>query len=297
MADDKVSQRKGVEERRVITNNPLVSIITPVLNGIKYLEECVQSVLSQSYPHIEQIFIDGGSSDGTLDMLSSYKAKYPDRIRFVSEPDRGPEDAWNKGLTMAKGEILGWLGSDDVYEPDAITTVVGFFKSKPDAYFVFGGCDIINEAGEVIRKFQTKDFNLKEAINDKCQISATSAFYRRKVIEKVGFIDTSTRISELDYWVRVGKVFQIHRIDKPLSNLRVHKDSFSGSIQAARAYVRDGLIISRRHGGSIFSPRCRRYFLFVILDRLGLYCFVNFVVLPKLRCPPFIDRVLRMLGG
>lgn len=223
--DDRVSQRKGVEERRTITNNPLVSIITPALNGIKYLEQCIQSVLNQGYPYIEHIFVDGGSSDGTLDMLSSYQTKYPDRIRFVSEPDRGVGEALNRGLKMAKGGIFGWLDSDDVYEPDAIMTVVEFFKSNPGAYFVFGEGNIINEKGGIIRKHLTKDFDLKEVINDKCYILLTSAFYRRGVIERVGLFNTLG--NDVDFWIRVGKVFQMHRIEKILSNWRLHKDSIS----------------------------------------------------------------------
>ena len=246
----------------------LVSIITPVLNGIKYLEPCIQSVLSQSYPYIEHVFIDGGSTDGTLDMLISYRAKYPDRIRFISEPDKGPCDAWNKGLGMAKGEILGWLGSDDMSEPDAIMTVVEFFRTNPDAYFVFGDCNYINENGKIIGKYRTKDFNLKEMINDLNPIPCSSAFYKREVIEKVGFTDTSLYAWDLDYWIRVGKVFQIHRIEKVLSNFRIHKESQRGSKEAGKIYAIDGFIVSRRHGGSIFSPRGRRYIMFVIIRPL-----------------------------
>ncbi|MBA7696676.1 hypothetical protein ES703_105327 [subsurface metagenome] len=300
MADERTSQSDGVEERKAITNNPLVSIITPVLNGIKYLETCIQSVLNQGYPYIEHIFVDGGSSDGTLDMLSNYKTKYPDRIRFVSEPDRGVGEALNRGLKMAKGEIFGWLDSDDVYEADAIMTVVEFFKSNPDAYFVFGEGNIINEAGEVIRKFQTKEFDLAEVINDRCYILLTSAFYRREVIERVGLFNTLG--NDVDFWIRVAKQFQMHRIEKILSNWRLHEDSISISGETnkrrmVRQRFREDYLLCRQYGGSIFAPRCRRYFMFVILDSLGLYYFVNFVILAKLRRYAFIDRVLRMLGA
>ena len=297
---DRVSQRKGVDERKVMIDNPLVSIITPVLDGIKYLETCIQSVLKQSYPYIEQIFIDGGSTDGTLDMLSNYKAKYPDRIRFVSEPDRGVGEALNRGLKMAKGGIFGWLDSDDTYEADVIYTVVEFFGANPDAYFVFGEGNIINEKGEVIRKFQTKDFDLKEVINDRCYISLTSAFYRREVIERVGAFNTLG--NDVDFWIRVGKAFQMHRIEKTLSNWRRHEDSISTSGEAnkrkmVRQRFREDYLLCRQYGGSILAPRCRRYFVFVILDRLGLYYFTNFVVLAKLRRYSFINRVLRILGA
>ncbi len=254
--ENKVSQSLSANEKKGTPDNPLVSIITPVLNGIKYLEACIESVLNQSYPYIEHIFVDGGSTDGTVEMLAKYKTKYPDRIRFISEPDKGPCDAWNKGLGMAKGEILGWLGSDDMSEPDAIMTVVEFFRTNPDAYFVFGDCNYINENGKIIGKFPTRDFNLEEMINDTNCIPGPSAFYKREVIEKIGLFD----INELDYWIRVGKVFQIHRIKKVLSNFRIHKGS--GSCSNAYMHTRNDFIICRRHGGSIFSPRSIRYLIY-----------------------------------
>ena len=280
--DNGVSQSEGAGGEKTITDNPLVSIITPVLNGIKYLEECVQSVLNQTYPNIEHVFVDGGSSDGTLEMLTSYQSKYPGRIRFISEPDRNAGEAWNKGLKVARGEILGWLGSDDIYEPDAIMTVVEFFRANKSAYFVFGGCNYINEKGGVIGKARTKDFNLKEAINNVCRIPCPSAFYRREVIEKVGWLDTREKGVELDYWIRVGKVFQIHRIEQVLSNFRMHKESFSGSKGASKIYVQEGFIINRRHGGSIFSARVMRYLLYrsvvfawVLPSVLSIYRFIK----------------------
>lgn len=263
-----MSQFMSIDEKKGTLDNPLVSIISTVLNGIKYLEASLQSVLNQSYPLIEYIFVDGGSSDGTVEMIASYRAMYPDRIRFFSEPGKGQVKQWNTGLKMAKGEILGWLGQDDMYEPDAIMAVVQFFKSNPDAYFVFGDCNRINEKGKIIGKFPIKDFNLEETINDYCYIPTPSAFYRREVIKKVGLMDTSINASDFDYWIRVGKVFQIHRIEKTLANFRIHRKSISGSRGAMYMLIREGFIISRRYGAGIFSPRGRRYIMFVILRPL-----------------------------
>ena len=136
---------KIIFEEENTTYNPLVSIITPVLNGFKYLEACIESVLSQSYPHIEHVFIDGISSDGTLDVLSNYGANYPDRIRFISEPDRGPNDASNRGVRIAKEEIFRLSPSGDMYEPNDIQTVVEFFRVNRGAHFVFGDYNLIKE--------------------------------------------------------------------------------------------------------------------------------------------------------
>lgn len=297
--DDRVFQSEGVGGTKLIADNPLVSIITPVLNGVKYLETCIQNVLTQSYPYIEHIFVDGGSTDGTLDILASYKARYPDRIRFVSEPDRGVGEALNKGFRMAKGEIFGWLDSDDVYEPDAIMTAVEFFRSNPGAYYVFGGCNIINEAGEVIGKVPIKDFNFKKVINGKHRISLNAAFYKREVVERVGAFNTLGNL--FDYWIRVAQQFQMHRIEKTLSNYRVHRESLgfgkkASNVELFRQKLREDYLLCRQYGGSIFAPRCRKYFLFIILNKLGLFHFVNRRIRLGLRRYRFVDKVLRMLG-
>jgi len=297
--DSVVFPSKEIVERKAVTENPLVSIITPVFNGIKYLENCIQNVLSQSYPHIEHIFIDGGSDDGTLDMLNSYKNKYPDRIRLISEPDNGVGEAINKGLKMAKGEIFGWLDADSMFEPDAIITVVDFFRANPGAYFMFGESNIIDEAGKVVGKYLTQDFNLKEAIRDRCYIHVQSAFYRREVIDSVGPFNDLGNCHE--FWIRVGAVFPMYRINKALSRNRLDKDGIffskeAGKRKVLRARLREDYEFCRQYGGSILSPRCHRYFLFLVLDRLGLYSFIASTVLSRRYRYPCLDKALRFLG-
>ena len=116
MDDNQALNDKGQN----VIYSPLVTIVTVVLNFVNYIDTCIESVLKQSYPHIEHVIIDGGSTDGTVDILSSYSAKYPDRVRFISEPDKGAWDALNKGIRMATGEMIGVLGADDMHEPDVI---------------------------------------------------------------------------------------------------------------------------------------------------------------------------------
>lgn len=266
-------------------SNPTVSIITPVLNGINFIEKCIQSVLNQSYPNIEHVFVDGGSTDGTVEMLSKYEARYSGRIRFISEPDRGGGDAWNKGVKMVKGEILGALNSDDVYEPSAVQTVVEFFKSNNDAYFVYGGMNYIDEKGRIVGKHEVKDLDFKELINDWCAIPTPAAFYKREVVERVGEIGMMG--SDLEYWIRVAKVFQIHRIDEVLANFTVHGKSQTGAKETYKKWVRESYIVSIQHGGSILGPRSRRYYLFVINE--GLRPFFD-------PAYPAITKLLEKLG-
>ncbi|MDI6735136.1 MAG: glycosyltransferase family 2 protein [bacterium] len=263
----------------------LVSIITPIFNGAKYLEHCIQSILSQSYPYIEHIFIDGNSSDGTVEILASYAVRYSDRVRFISESDKGSGDAWNKGLRMARGEIFGELGSDDMSEPGAIQAVVDFFRLNQDAYFVFGICNYINEKGEIIMKGQAKDFDLEEIINEGCYVPTSASFYRREVIERVGMYDTLG--NDLDYLIRVAKAFPIHQIKKTLSNFRIHKESATtGSKKEIRKmWLREDCLVSRRHGGRFFSGYCKRYYEFVITERLQAILGRNHLLIEEtLRC-------------
>jgi glycosyltransferase involved in cell wall biosynthesis len=296
----------GADGKMVTANNPLVSIITPVLNGIKYLEECIWSVLNQTYPSIEHVFIDGGSTDGTLEVLTRHQSQYPDKIRLIIEPNKSAEEAWNFGLRAARGGILGWLGSDDVFEPNAIVTVLEFFQANPDAYFVYGGCKLINDKDEILDVSMPKEFDLDRLINETNYISCPSAFYKRAVVEKVGFMDTSIHSCDLDYWIRVGKIFPMHRIEIQLSNFRLHRGSTSGAEGADKMYAREGFIICRRYGGSLFSPRARRYYRLVIADSLRPVCgfaypflgrahrYYKITMWQKLR--PVIDRLRPVLG-
>src|SRR4030042_3644452 len=135
------------------TKEPLVSILTPVLNANKYLEQCVQSVLNQTYSNIEHVFADGGSTDGTLETLANYQTKYPDRIRFISEKDKGVGSALRKAYKISRGEIIGWIDSDDRYEIGAVGTAAGYFNEHTDTHFIYGRCNLINAENEVIGGF------------------------------------------------------------------------------------------------------------------------------------------------
>jgi len=263
---------------------PLVSVITPVLNGIKYLKQSVESVLNQDYPYIEHIFVDGGSTDGTLELLREYQKKYPEKIVVFSDPklNKGAGEAWNVGWKIAKGDIFGWLGADDFYEPGAISTVIKFFQENPDAYFVFGDCNVVNEKGEILLTYPKRNYDLKTLINTKNFIPTTSAFYKREVIERIGPMDTSITGGDWDYWVRVGKVFTLHYINKTLSNFRIHSGGITGRKESRRMYIYDDFKISRRHGGSLFSRRAFLYYIMVTIDHLGPFRSIAFNLFLKI---------------
>jgi glycosyltransferase involved in cell wall biosynthesis len=143
----------------LINNTPLISIVTVVYNGEKYLEQTIQSVINQTYKNIEYIIIDGGSTDGTLEIVK----KYSEHISYwVSEPDKGLYDAMNKGIGIAKGKIIGIVNSDDWYELDTIDNVVNNYLKYPDKKIFHGDMNIINELNEKkLHKFNPSEFKLK----------------------------------------------------------------------------------------------------------------------------------------
>lgn len=246
-------------------NNTLVSIITAVLNGAKYIELAILSVLNQTYPNIEHIIIDGNSCDGTQKILADYAKKYPNRIRFISEPDKGSGDAWNKGLKLSRGEVIGPLCGDDIYEREAVGNVVNFFQANSDACFVYGGINYIDAQGKLIKAYPAQPFNFKKLLNDYCMIPTPSSFYRRKLLETLGGFDSIG--NDFDFFLRVAKKFPIYHIDKILSNYRVHPGSQNSgaNIKSRLMWKRDDCLIGRKYGARFFSGYRLRYYKIMVL--------------------------------
>ena len=186
--------------------DPQVSVVIPCLNRAHYLVPTLESVLKQDYPYVECIVVDGGSTDGTLEILH----KYGKRIKWVSEPDKGHADAINKGWQMSKGEILAWLNADDVYVvPDAISKAVAYLQQNPQVDIVYGDYGWISEDGEIITDVvKPGKWNLVSAVKY-CQyiIPQATSFMRRSILEKVGWLDAEFgNGKDHDLWLRIGMV-------------------------------------------------------------------------------------------
>lgn len=185
-------------------SKPLVSIITPSYNQGKFIEATLLSVKNQDYSDIEHIIVDGGSTDNTLEILKKYQGSYD--MRWVSEPDRGQTDAVNKGFGMAKGEIVGWLNSDDVYfSKDVISYVVNKFEELKDADVIYGNTVDIDEDSLILRtRCAIPCFNYKLLLlsNLICQ---PSAFFRKAVVEGPGLDISIDLPMDYEYWLRLAK--------------------------------------------------------------------------------------------
>ncbi|MBI1883175.1 MAG: glycosyltransferase [Chlamydiae bacterium] len=186
-----------------ISSNPMISIITPSLNCGAYIEQCIQSVLSQNYPDFEHIIIDGGSQDGTVEILKKYS-----HLRWISEPDQGEADALNKALKMAKGGIIGWLNADDYYLEGVFHTVSREIDPRCARHIVYGATQIIDDQGRRIRtKRKCPEVSLQFLLRwwkPTQPPHQPSIFYSRELVRKVGPFNTSLHFSiDLEYWLRI----------------------------------------------------------------------------------------------
>ncbi len=257
-----------------MVGTPLVSIITPVLNGAKYLAACLDAVLGQTYSSIEHVVVDGGSTDGTLDIIADYQVHHPGRIRLATGHNRGVGEAVNRGFAIAKGQIIGWIDSDDFYEPIAVQTAIDFLTKHPTCCLVYGGCNIVDSQGTKTGVFPVRDFDAREAVNNKYCVVFCAAFYRRGLIDKVGYLNTLG--NDLDFWLRVDRESKLCRINTVLANWRWHQDSISGSsdpdkVRMRKSRLMEDYVLGRKYGAGLFCPRNRRYYRFRVLDSLHLY--------------------------
>jgi glycosyltransferase involved in cell wall biosynthesis len=232
---------------------PLVTIVTPALNAARYLEENIASVEAQSYPRLEHIVVDGGSADGTLEILQ----RNP-HVHWISEPDAGQSDALNKGLGLAKGEVIGWLNADDYYLPDAVASAVRRLLAHPTAGVVYADALLVDHAGQELSRLRSEPFDLERALDFGNVVPQPAAFIRRSVLDNVGGLDTRYHYAmDFDLWLRIAKVAPLTYVDEQWAAFRIHRQSKTGS--ALKAMWREERSVARAHGGQRFSTMFRRH--------------------------------------
>lgn len=180
---------------------PKVSIVTPSYNQGNFIEETIRSVLLQGYPNLEYIIIDGGSSDGSVEIIR----KYEKWLRhWISEPDQGQSDAIAKGFKVADGEIIAWLNSDDYYHPKAVQKAVEVFQHM-FVELIYGHCDILDRLGNFVERSHAPEFDYARLrVVDFIWQPAT--FIRRSAYNNVGGIDISLHwVMDWDLWLRIGQ--------------------------------------------------------------------------------------------
>jgi glycosyltransferase involved in cell wall biosynthesis len=208
-----------------------ITVITPSYNQGHFIGQTIESVISQQFNGIlEYLVIDGGSADSTLEILHWHR----DRLKWVSEPDRGLADAVNKGVALAEGEIIGWINSDDLYLPGALEAVSAYFAEHPECGWLFGKCRIIDSAGMERWRWITRYKNLglkfysRRKLLRENFISQPAVFFRKDLFDRAGGLDISLRYAmDYDLWLRFSALGDPGFIDRELSAFRRHGASKS----------------------------------------------------------------------
>jgi len=199
-----------------------ISVVTPSFQQGRLIRKTIDSVLEQKYPDKEYVVFDGGSKDETVPILKSYGG----RLQWVSEPDEGQTHAINKGIQATDGGIIGWLNSDDVYYSGALEVVAKTFRDHPEVDVVYGLADHIDEADKVLEPYPVEEWNF-ERMKETCIICQPACFFRRRVIERHGFLNEKLNwCMDYEFWLRLGKQgARFLKISHKLAGSRMYADN------------------------------------------------------------------------
>lgn len=229
---------------------PRISIITPSFNQAAFLERTLLSVLDQNYPNLEYIVIDGGSTDGSVEILK----KYEDRLAYwVSEKDRGQSHALNKGFARATGEIVGWLNSDDLYLSGTLACVGEWFAAHLQHDLFYGGLYLVDGDDRILNGLWAGTGDPRYTFRVSLDVHQQSLFWRRDLMERAGVIDESLRFSmDLDFIVRLLLHGRAGRTRRYLGMFRLHEDAKTAKI--VELSWRENQIIYERYRDQLPLP-------------------------------------------
>jgi glycosyltransferase involved in cell wall biosynthesis len=202
----------------------MISVITPVYNGERFIEACILVVIDQECPDLEHIIVDGGSTDTTVEIVKRYAQQYP-HIRWISEKDKGQSDAMNKGIAMARGEIIAFLNVDDYYEPNVLNRVLEIFKTLPEPSLLVGNCNVWNDKGQIEffnkpAKLKITDLLLGFEINPH-PVNPSAYFYHASLHQKIGLYKVDEHyVMDLDFLLRAVQVAKVKYVDETFGNYR-----------------------------------------------------------------------------
>ena len=247
--------------------NPLLSIITPSYNQGEYIRETIASVVAQGCDNIEYIIVDNESKDNTVEIIKFYAEKYA-WIKWVSERDNNQGDALTKGFRMAKGSLLAWINSDDLYEPGAIAAVIDYFLKHPETGMVYGDAWIIDRRGDKLKKYEfTRDFDLWSLVHIWDYIVQPAVFFRRSLFEDVGGLDpTLNWCLDWDLWIRMAKVTTVAYLPRSLAASREYRETKTHTGGGQRLAEIRRLMI-KHSGNGYFPPRGYWIYYFDTLSR------------------------------
>jgi glycosyltransferase involved in cell wall biosynthesis len=228
-----------------------VTIVTPSFNQGQYIEETILSVLNQTYSNIQYIIIDGSSTDNTMEIVNKY-ATQVDII--IHEKDNGQADAINKGFRLAKGQLAGWINSDDILYPECVEKMVDLYEQYPDgAIFYPALINFIDSKGETIRVKSSIIPDKKSLVNKNYDVIPEGAFYNKIMLEKVSFCNEHLNYCmDLDLWLRLLNYGTIHYLsDKPYSGFRIWENSKTTT--GKKKFIKEIHETLKKHGAGFFT--------------------------------------------
>jgi len=231
-------------------SQPLVSIVTPSFNQAQFLEETIRSVIGQDYAPIEYILVDGGSTDGSLDIIHKYAEHFSS---WVSEPDQGQVDAINKGLRNATGEIVAWINSDDLYMAGAINEAVQALLSNPEVGMVYGDGIMVNAGGRLLDRHYYRTYDVLDLLCFEVLLQPT-VFMKRRVLEEVGYLSADyDLVLDHDLWVRMASHSPILHIPSFWAVERTHESAKTIALSATFVTEAERLIHRAEQSASFSS--------------------------------------------
>ncbi len=229
-----------------LSQQPLVSIVTPCLNAARFIAQTIESVLAQDYPNVEYLIMDGGSTDETMDVVKRYEG----RLRWHSGSDSGTADAINRGFQESNGSILAWLNADDTYLPGAVSAAVERFLLTPDAAVVYGEGVWTDENGDALGRYPTRVPYSPDLFERECGLCQPAAFIRRTAFEAVGQVDTTLQSAfDYDLWIRLSRQWPFVAIPTCLATSRMHEAN--KSLGNRRQMFQESMAVLRKHYGYI----------------------------------------------
>jgi glycosyltransferase involved in cell wall biosynthesis len=229
-----------------VSSLPRISVVTPTFNGVVTLRETIESVLAQEYKHWEHIVIDGGSTDGTLELLRSFP-----HLQWVSEPDKGHYDAMNKGIARANGEIIAILNADDFYRVDALGKVAAAFAKNPEWDALFTDVVYVDGTGKEIFRREEAGYDYDILRFGICYVVHPTLFVRKEIHERIGLYrhERFLNCCDVDFILRLGQDgCRVGHISEPLVHYRLHEHGQSADRRVARNMRREYLEIRKEHG-------------------------------------------------
>lgn len=240
-----------------------LSIITPTLNQSKFIEDTIVSVLNQNYNNFEHIIIDGGSNDGTIDILK----RYP-HLKWISEKDSGQSNAINKGFHMASGDIVAWINSDDFYEKDIFALINNYFENNNECHFLYGDITFIDKNKKFMFKTDAGNLSYKELLSNPDIVRQPSCFWKSTVFNEIGFLNERLHlIMDYDFFLRIAHKHALHYLNKNFSYFRYYEDGKSLKYSSRQFFelvklmIKTPAVFNARSYKFLFKKFYRAFFL------------------------------------